>query len=981
MYLLWSVETGKDPDLVAILSDNSLGVATPISARKPSRQELVTEKPEDSSIRQRLASSSTSEQATERSSPGGRRPSAAPVPRAGGQGAGMSRFGGEADSEWRALEGGPAGSRASDFVRDGSTSEAAETSNRNAGDAGNSATSAAEWVPNSAFTSAAGGADSALVVGLSPRLAKLGLDDLSYVSSPGGQCASPKAGPWGRHLVEGVSYPVVPAWNKQRPYLTGDSIFLSGGKAAPAATAKGAGAGKQPELRRIGTYPPAVQELIIIDDILFTMMGIEGKYIKASRRIEPGVVAGAGGKNKPGGTTLPMVRFDVDDTLNTSLREMAARLLPLCSYQLQVARFVETRSRFEHGLVSQALAAALGSLLADFGILVTQLEHQFRLGKLSLQGLWFYCQPALGAMKLLAGTCAKASARRLTGASLLNLLNKEATGMGGDTSARDLLHRLLAAACAPYFSILERWVYTGVVDDPYGEFMIEERRELAKESLTEDYNAEYWQSRYALGRREVPVFLRGSAEGILTTGKYLNAIRECGSAVEYPYARQAPILFNPWDRGYLARVDDAFRFASGELLRRLFHDAALMPRLRSLKHYFLADQGDLLVLFMDMAGPELAKPAAEISLTKLQSLLELSFRTSTACQDAYHEEFTCSLERAPLITQLLSIININDDVTDLTSGISMDAGGGGPPMTPVTPKTAWGADAATPPFPLSPLTVAGDGSARRGSLAPRGHAARRMTGLETFTLDYNAKWPVSLVLSRKALAKYQLIFRYLLHCKHVERQLSDTWHLHQRMRCLGVAAAAFLPAFCLCQRMLHFLLNFEHYMTFEVLEPNWHVMDEKMRASVTVDEVISRHDDFLDRCLKECMLFWPKILRRLERIKFTCLLFCSATREALGPLEPADAYSDDITAVQHAGGAPLSGAEATRARRRRRERERQQAARVLENSAFLTSVKKLERSFNQQLQELVAVLNTSTHREPHLAHLAHRLSGVGQGLI
>lgn len=39
---------------------------------------------------------------------------------------------------------------------------------------------------------------------------------------------------------------------------------------------------------------------------------------------------------------------------------------------------------------------------------------------------------------------------------------------------------------------------------------------------------------------------------------------------------------------------------------------------------------------------------------------------------------------------------------------------------------------------------------------------------ETFTLDYKVRWPLTLILSRKSLAKYQLIFRHLLIFKYVE---------------------------------------------------------------------------------------------------------------------------------------------------------------------------------------------------------------------
>ena len=71
------------------------------------------------------------------------------------------------------------------------------------------------------------------------------------------------------------------------------------------------------------------------------------------------------------------------------------------------------------------------------------------------------------------------------------------------------------------------------------------------------------------------------------------------------------------------------------------------------------------------------------------------------------------------------------------------------------------------------------------------------------------------MLSKNAITKYQLIFRHLFHCKHVERQLSASWLSQQATKGLG-AAASFSASYGLRQRMLHFLQNLEYYMMFEV---------------------------------------------------------------------------------------------------------------------------------------------------------------------
>ena len=46
-------------------------------------------------------------------------------------------------------------------------------------------------------------------------------------------------------------------------------------------------------------------------------------------------------------------------------------------------------------------------------------------------------------------------------------------------------------ACVPYFETLEKWIYKGLIVDPYSEFLVEENEVIGKEKLQEDYNDSY----------------------------------------------------------------------------------------------------------------------------------------------------------------------------------------------------------------------------------------------------------------------------------------------------------------------------------------------------------------------------------------------------------------------------------------------------------------------------------------------------------
>ncbi|KAI8007559.1 Gamma-tubulin complex component 2 [Camellia lanceoleosa] len=671
-----------------------------------------------------------------------------------------------------------------------------------------------------------------------------------------------------------------PRWNVERPFLTGQ-FHQETKPSSQIAESKGFSMdsfslGME---KAISSYNASVQELLVIDDLLSSLVGIEGRYTSIKR---------VQGKDNN-------FTFKVDASMDLALQESAKRLFPLCESYLLINRFVESRSQFKTGLVNHAFAAALRALLLDYQAMVAQLEHQFRLGRLSIQGLWFYSQPMMGPMQALSIVIKKASADNFVGSAVLNLLQSQAKAMAGDHAVRLLLEKMTQSASSAYLGILERWVYEGVIDDPYGEFFIAENKSLQKESLTQDYGAKYWRQRYSL-KDDIPSFLANAAGTILTTGKYLNVMRECGHSVQVPVSENIKLMSFGTNHHYLECIKAAYEFASGELLNLIKEKYDLMGKLRSIKHYLLLDQGDFLVHFMDIARDELLKKPDEISVEKLQSLLDLALRTTAAAADPCHEDLTCCVERSSLIKRLCALkdLEINQTVCD-TSDLE------------------------------EPVSI---------------------TGLETFSLSYKVHWPLSLVISRKALTKYQLIFRFLFHCKHVDRQLCGAWQVHQGVRSLNTRGTSISRSSLLCRSMLKFINSLLHYLTFEVLEPNWHVMHNRLQTAKSIDEVIQYHDFFLEKCLRECLLLSPELLKKVEKLKSICLQYAAATQWVISS-------SIDIHKID-------SPYDAT------------------ENATVTDSILKFEREFNSELQNLGPILSKSSQAEPYLTHLAQWILGVGR---
>ncbi|XP_052186316.1 gamma-tubulin complex component 2 isoform X2 [Diospyros lotus] len=666
--------------------------------------------------------------------------------------------------------------------------------------------------------------------------------------------------------MDSLCPPLTPRWNADRPFLTGQFH----------------------------------QELIVIDDLLSALIGVEGRYTSIKR---------VQGKDDN-------FTFQVDASMDLAFQELAKRLFPLCECYLLINQFVESRSQFKTGLVNHAFAAALRALLLDYQAMVAQLEHQFRLGRLSIQGLWFYCQPMMGSMQALSVVIKKALASNFVGSAVLNLLQSQAKAMAGDHAVRSLLEKITQNATNAYLGILERWLYEGVIDDPYDEFFIAENKSLQKESLTQDYGAKYWRQRYSL-KDDIPTFLTNAAGTILTTGKYLNVMRECGHSVQVPISEQFKLMSFGGNHQYLECIKAAYEFASGELLNLIKEKYDLMGKLRSMKHYLLLDQGDFLVHFMDIARDELLKKPEEISVEKLQSLLDLALRTTAAAADPCHEDLTCCVERSTLI-RTLSMLK---DLEIKRTGDSTDV--------------------------EEPLSI---------------------TGLETFSLSYKVQWPLSLVISRKALTKYQLIFRFLFHCKHVDRQLCGAWQLHQVVRALNTQGTAISRSSLLCRSMLKFISSLLHYLTFEVLEPNWHVMHNRLQTAKSIDEVIQYHDFFLQKCLRECLLLLPELLKKVERLKSICLQYAAATQWVISS-------SIDIPKIDTPSDGSLGMEKIRHLKIRHPSHTLKFAA---ENATVTESILRFEREFNSELQSLGPILSSSSQAEPYLTHLAQCILGVGR---
>ncbi|KAF9700905.1 hypothetical protein EKO04_000308 [Ascochyta lentis] len=670
-----------------------------------------------------------------------------------------------------------------------------------------------------------------------------------------------------------------PPWDPQPSLVPHTSAPLASRISIPPLAATAPAALQPPPLAQLSLD---AQEKAVIEDLLFVFMGFEGQYLRFGDAYNP-----HDEKDR-----LLGPQFKLLPGLDPSLKDLTKAMLRTATHYIAVETCVDVLSRDQYGAVNHALCAAIRRLLKDYLTLIAQLEHQsltnhaFTLHVLNLhmkQTSHMLFQLYTTGIELLkangilqdekdddtdddtndfenileslreGGATVK---KMCKGGSVLGLITKRLSSMSGDPAARTLLTTLLREASRPYMAMLNEWLHHGGIKDPHSEFLVKEQRSIKRERLDQDYTDEYWEKRYTVRDALVPPQLEAVKDKVLLAGKYLNVVRECGGVDVSKRVEDAPTSFD--DPRFLDNVNSAYASANSSLLNLLLTTHQLPARLRSLKHYFFLDRSDFFTYFLEMGELELKKPAKHVNVGKLQSLLDLATRHagSVAVEDPYKEDIKVQINDVGLTNWLMKIVNVQ--------GLDQEA------ATSISNYT-----------PANTDSITND---------------KDITGYQALVFDYNMPFPLSLVVSRVTLTRYQLLFRFLLSLKHLETDLGKCWgeqgknsmwkHRSKNPRIEQWKR----KAWTLRARMMVFVQQLTYYCTAEVIEPNWvslmSRLKEEGKASEdatgegvkrTVDELMQDHVDFLATCLKECMLTNSKLLKINNKIMSTCNMFATFT--------------------------------------------------------------------------------------------------------
>lgn len=111
-------------------------------------------------------------------------------------------------------------------------------------------------------------------------------------------------------------------------------------------------------------------------------------------------------------------------------------------------------------------------------------------------------------------------------------------------------------------------------------------------------------------------------------------------------------------------------------------DQQLIPRLRSLKHYFFLSQSFFLTHFLDIASQELRKPVKAANSQKLQTLLSVALNTDgvmfpqdeAGANGMYKDDVKMALQSSGLYEWLLKVASVKGAVVGDEDAMGMEIG-------------------------------------------------------------------------------------------------------------------------------------------------------------------------------------------------------------------------------------------------------------------------------------------------------------------
>jgi len=547
-----------------------------------------------------------------------------------------------------------------------------------------------------------------------------------------------------------------------------------------------------------GLKGEAVDELLLIRDILYSCQGIETQFIETRDH-------GHEFEAKSNLRLLPshkrmIRRLCLVGTLHEKLSKFIKRHRDYQAIavhdlhaqakqqQLDDAAPAQQRDSDSNGLVLQSFVGAVDEELTNLYQLFACLHEKLDASlnrecaveeKLTLQRLSVWFEEPLQRLCLLHKFCSAMQGGK--GGQIISQIYKFCRS--GNEFEHNFSKSVLNEVSTPMFEMIAKWIIEGVLLDPFHEFFIVKRENVPLRDL--------WKKKYVLVRKYIPIFMHKKlAQKIYSIGRNLNFIRVCCKDNQYEHDDQVNLndVCLHFDILHLAEFEEKInklaQSTDQHLMSLMRNKFKVMKHAEALRNYLLLGQGDFIQQLLMEIGAEMNKNAATIKLHEIQSKLESAMLQSNAL---YHDNDIKQRLRVKLLS-----------------------------------------------------------------------SSSREIGWNVFTLHYDVDLPLNIVFNESVLHKYHKIFVFLIKIKFAKSVLNEAW-MHQMRGSHAISVFPDIHYIQHCGSLVRNSMNellqiFESYFMFDVLDASWKAFQQNANDSKHMDGLMEAHSNYVNQMITKCFL-------------------------------------------------------------------------------------------------------------------------------
>lgn len=584
-----------------------------------------------------------------------------------------------------------------------------------------------------------------------------------------------------------------------------------------------------------------LQQGLIIKDLLFSLVGFEGSYIRYSEKYDPKEIE----------SIIRGPDFKIAKHLDISLKSIAKKLVRYGKFYSGLKGFLEIYNQAEFGQIVSKLCWFVSEFLSHYQAVIVNIESQFKFNPLfNLNILENVLNQEVGnklvhlydiIIKIHEDSILRSSkvnknyfqnfvesiqndliatgsidmATDLNkfnvckGGLVLNIIQERISAYNGDPLSYSFLNDVFESVSEGYVNQLNHWLIDGEIDDPFEEFLVKKNNNLSNNYIIKVNLEKYWDELYMTKIDGLIIQFQSKdlQSKILSTGKFLNIFKNCTGLDNFDNLNDYLVPISSLNAQDLTLKINNFYDRSNKLITKLLFEGFHFTKIfKTFQWNYLSNDSFNISKFINKSLNDLRRNKYLIPTTRVIK----NYNDCFQLRPDDHVKF--SINSTNFYDLAKEIINIKS--FDAEKAINSKNSSFKQLLNKSLERYQINSDTAV-----------------EGNYDPDKIDEYSVFGVN---LDFDLGFPLNLIITENYLFEYQLLFKFQIILKFVDGLLDNSWkeiNYSTVWKYEGFDNRVkkwILRCRILHKRMKDFMNEFQYYINEEIIDSNYKEMIKQL---------------------------------------------------------------------------------------------------------------------------------------------------------